>query len=61
MAPYICKYIKDCPIYQEKVATDKIPLVLYKNVFCKRGVKGWNNCEHFLEYEKQESLKKPIS
>jgi len=51
MPAYICPYIKECPIFQGKVATNGIPLTLYKNVFCNRGAKGWNNCEQYLEYK----------
>jgi hypothetical protein len=50
MSTNLCQYIKTCPIYQGKQETNGAPLALYKNVFCNRGYKGWENCEHYLEY-----------
>ncbi len=47
MIASICQYAKDCPIFQGKENASKIPLRLYQNVFCKRGSKGWNNCERY--------------
>jgi len=52
MSTHICPYIKECPVFQGKVATNNgTPLTIYKNVFCNRGLKGWNNCEQYLEYK----------
>jgi len=50
MSKHICQYRKECPVFQGKVATNGTPLAIYKNVFCNRGIKGWSNCEQYLEY-----------
>lgn len=60
MAANNCQHMKDCPIYQGKEETKGIPLTIYKNVFCHRGLKGWNNCEKFLEFKNQELLNKNL-
>lgn len=49
MSVNLCPYIKTCPVYQGKKETNGIPLELYKNVFCNRGIKGWENCKYYLE------------
>lgn len=43
-----CKFSKDCAIYHgvESIAMD---LMIYRNVFCNRGPKGWNNCKKYIE------------
>lgn len=56
MMAYICQYAKDCPHFQGKENASKIPLRLYQNVFCKRGIKGWKNCELYHKL-KAEDLK----
>lgn len=52
-----CKYFKDCPVYQGEVDTNGTPLTIFKNVFCNRGVNGWENCKQYLIYKKQEQIK----
>jgi len=52
MATNLCQYIKICPVYQGQEEISVTPLVIYKNVFCNRGLKGWNNCERFKDYKK---------
>ena len=54
MLKNLCKYFKECPVYQGEVGTNGNPLTIYKNVFCKRGFKGWGNCEQYLDYKRQE-------
>jgi hypothetical protein len=46
-----CAYADNCPIYNGKTETKKMPLYIYRNVFCNRGIKGWNNCEQYRKYE----------
>jgi len=58
MPAYICPYIKECPIYKEEVPTSGAPLTIYKNVFCHRGLKGWSNCEQYLNYKANTLSKK---
>jgi len=58
MAANFCQYIKICPVYQGKTEKNGTPLTIYKNVFCTRGFKGWNNCEQFMDYKKQALVKK---
>jgi len=52
MAANFCQYIKICPVYQGKEKTSGTPLTIYKNVFCTRGLRGWNDCEKFMDYKK---------
>jgi len=54
----ICKYYKECLVYQGEVSTNGIPLTIYKNVFCNRGYKGWRNYEKYIDYKKQDLVKK---
>ncbi len=49
MPPKKCPYTKNCELYNGKKTIEKPPLLIYKNVFCHRGVKGWNNCKHYNE------------
>ncbi len=49
MSANLCQYIKTCQIYLGKKETNGAPLALYKNVFCNRGIKGWKNCNQYLE------------
>lgn len=44
----ICTFASTCPLYQEKEDKKGTDLVIYKNVFCHRGLDGWNNCKHYL-------------
>lgn len=56
----LCQYAKSCPIYKGEEDTNGIPLTLYKNVFCRRGFKGWKGCNKFLEnrmHEKKSIIK----
>ena len=57
MAVNICQYTKTCPVFQGTKEVTVASLDIYKNVFCKRGLKGWNNCEQYIECSKQTSLK----
>ena len=50
-----CGFAGKCPVFKgEKASPNGIPLYLYRNVFCNRGPKGWNNCEHYIEYKLDE-------
>lgn len=53
MTVNLCQYIKTCPIYQGMEDLNGTPLVIYKNVFCNRGYKGWNNCERYLKLKNE--------
>lgn len=57
MAVNQCQYIKTCPVYQGKDETKSSSLIIYRNVFCNRGLKGWNNCKQFIDYKEQELVK----
>jgi hypothetical protein len=56
MSVFLCKYSKQCPVYNGKTKTNGTPLPVYRNVFCNRGSNGWKNCEQFMEYSKQELI-----
>jgi hypothetical protein len=58
MSANLCQYAKTCPVYQGEEETKGVTLTIYKNVFCNRGFKGWNNCKHFLDQKKQVLLQK---
>lgn len=58
MLKNLCQYRKTCPIYNGEKEINGDSLVIYKNVFCHRGFKGWNNCEQFLDYKKHELIEK---
>lgn len=57
MAANLCQYYNTCPIYQGTEETIGTPLAIYKNVFCNRGFKGWNNCKQFMDYKNQALVK----
>lgn len=48
MPKLICPYTKHCELYQGEKVIEQTPLLIYKNVFCHRGLKGWNNCSHYI-------------
>lgn len=52
-----CKYVKTCSVYLGEEKVNETPLDVYKNVFCNRGFKGWNNCKHFIKYDSEEQVK----
>lgn len=54
MAPNLCQFAKTCPVYKGQTSINETPLPVYKNVFCYRGIKGWNNCDQFIEFNKQK-------
>ncbi len=58
MAENICQYTKTCPIYQGTQEIKISNLTIHKNVFCKRGFKGWNNCEQYSVFRKLEAEEK---
>lgn len=45
----LCPYSENCEIYQGKKPIQQPSLMIYKNVFCKRGEKGWSNCKYYVE------------
>ncbi len=49
MIKYVCPYAKNCEIYLGQKAVETSPLLIYKNVFCRRGAKGWNNCMYYIK------------
>ncbi|WP_430809662.1 MULTISPECIES: hypothetical protein [unclassified Carboxylicivirga] len=54
MSKLICPYAKQCDIYQGKQPCGQPSLLVYKNVFCHRGLKGWSNCNYYVELKKKE-------
>lgn len=47
----ICIHKELCKIYQGETADDKNKLMVYKNVFCHRGYRGWKNCNEYLNFD----------
>jgi len=54
----ICKYAADCPVFNETLSVMISPNLVIKNVFCKRGEKGWYNCKRFCGLEKGFEISK---
>nr|WP_321407243.1 hypothetical protein [uncultured Carboxylicivirga sp.] len=52
MSKNLCPNSKSCPVFAGKVDTGTIPLALYRNVFCYRGVNGWGNCKSYTTNQK---------
>ncbi len=50
-----CRYAEQCNIYQGKTETKDEQLVIYKNVFCHRGERGWVNCKQYLSQSNQKT------
>lgn len=44
-----CQFAGDCEIYNGSVTVSETPLLIFRNVFCNRGMKGWKNCEKYIE------------
>lgn len=49
----LCPYAKTCPLYKGEEKTKDMPLPLFRNVFCNRGIKGWKNCDRYNELTNQ--------
>ncbi|MCW3786468.1 hypothetical protein [Plebeiibacterium sediminum] len=47
----ICKHKDVCQVYQGRTIENKRMLTVYKNVFCIRGYRGWQNCKEYLMFE----------
>ncbi|MDA3893592.1 MAG: hypothetical protein PF517_18155 [Salinivirgaceae bacterium] len=58
MANSLCEYASKCPDFQGKESTNGIPLQLFKNVFCNRGIRGWSNCKQYLANQANETKSK---
>ncbi len=43
-----CKYALQCNIYMDTTETTGNQLIIYKNVFCHRGERGWLNCKEYI-------------
>lgn len=52
----LCKYAAECTVYQNENNEIEKPIFLVRNVFCNRGIKGWQNCKRYLAYEKGETV-----
>lgn len=44
-----CQFAKECPIFLGELKVSETPLLIFRNVFCNRGLKGWKNCKRFNE------------
>jgi hypothetical protein len=47
----LCKYSDECNVYRNKNKNIRKPIFIVRNVFCNRGIKGWQNCKRFQMYE----------
>ena len=46
-----CKYADSCPLFAGIGIPENMTQTLWRNVFCYRGIKGWSNCQKYLEFE----------
>ena len=47
-----CKYADDCPVFNDNLSNLISSNLVIKNVFCRRGERGWNNCKRYKVLEK---------
>ncbi|AHW62048.1 hypothetical protein SAMN05444285_12456 [Draconibacterium orientale] len=52
---YRCHFAKTCPLYKGEEKAKDMPLPLFRNVFCNRGMKGWKNCSRFNKLTEEEN------
>ncbi len=57
----LCKYATGCSVYQDNNRELKKPVFLIRNVFCNRGIKGWNNCLRFMNYQEGKTVKEEMT
>ncbi|GEM_PF-758159 len=55
-----CRFADKCPVFNGEEVLSDIPLQLYRNVFCYRGLKGWNNCKKFIDFDNSKKQKGDI-
>lgn len=48
-----CRYADDCALYKGSGLPEHMTLILWRNVFCNRGIKGWSNCDKFKFFEEK--------
>lgn len=48
-----CHYAEKCSLYQGENLPRNMDRTIWRNVFCYRGIKGWNNCEQYHIFEKE--------
>jgi len=48
-----CRFAEECPIFKGELKVSETPLPIFRNVFCNRGMKGWKNCDRFIELDKK--------
>ncbi len=51
-----CPFSSNCPVFHGTLIVEKAPLMLIKNVFCNRGIKGWKNCVRFQLAETEDEV-----
>ncbi len=53
-----CRYARDCEIFQGKKHDSQSSLLIHRNVFCNRGIKGWRNCDEYNQRLEQNDSSK---
>ncbi len=48
-----CRFADSCPIFKGELKVSETPLPIHRNVFCNRGMKGWKNCERFVDLDEK--------
>jgi hypothetical protein len=51
-----CLFVDTCSLCQEKEDKKGMDLVIYKNVFCHRGISGWRNCKRYLDISQNPTI-----
>lgn len=52
MPQLLCPLATECKIFKGQTPILQPHLQIYQNVFCRRGLKGWSNCEHYQKTKK---------
>jgi hypothetical protein len=46
-----CRYADTCPLFDGIGIPENRTQQIWRNVFCYRGTKGWNNCAKYKSFE----------
>lgn len=52
-----CKHTSNCSIYSGQESA-KLDIMLHRNIFCYRGIKGWSDCERYNQLQKTQIKEK---
>ncbi len=55
-AKELCEYHRICSVYKGEAEGLTSPLHIIRNVFCNRGLNGWNNCARYTRYREGDDV-----